>query len=84
MLPADKALHKVLNLLHKAFDSPDVSIKAHLKLVCDVPQLRTDERSFSDFYADLINCKMVFQSADAGHQLNITSNAEGIFSRFPK
>ena len=40
--------------------------------------------SLRDFYDDLINGKMVLQSADAGHQLNPTSTAKGIFSRFPK
>ena len=42
MLPADKALQEALNLLYKAFGSPAASIKAHLKLVFDEPQLRTD------------------------------------------
>ena len=49
MLPADKALQEALNLLYKAFGLPAVSIKAHLKLVCDGPQLRTDEKSLRDF-----------------------------------
>ena len=84
MLPDDQALQEALNLLYKAFGSPSVSIKAHLKLVCEGPQIRTDEKSLRDFHADLINCKMILETANAGHQLNATSTAEGIFTRFPR
>ena len=84
MLPDDQALQEALNLLYKAFGSPSVSIKAHLKLVCEGPQIRTDEKSLRDFHSDLINCKVILETANAGHQLNATSTAKGIFTRFPR
>ena len=84
MLPASQGLQEALNLLYKAFGSPSVSIKAHLKLVCEGPQIRTDEKGLREFYSDLINCKMVLLSANAARQLDATSTADGIFSRFPR
>ena len=80
MLPDDPAL----NLIYKAFGSPSVSIKAHLKLVCEGLQIRTDEKSLRDFHADLINRKMILESANAGHQLNATLTAKSIFTRIPR
>ena len=84
MLPPSEALKKALNLLYRSFGSPDVAIKAHLKRVCEGPPVGTDERHLQDFYTELVNCKMVLESANATHLLNAVSTAEGIFARFPK
>ena len=84
MLPAAQGLQEALSLLYKAFGSPSVSIKAHLKLVCEGPLIRSDEKGLREFYADLINCKMVLQSANAANQLDATSTTDGIFSRLPR
>ena len=84
MLPPASALQEALRLLFKAFGSPAVAIKAHLRSVCEGPPIHTDEKGLQDFYADLVNCKMVVESSDAGHLLDATSTAEGIFSRFPR
>ena len=84
MLPPAEALTKALQLLFKSFGSPAVAVKAHLRLVCEGPPIHIDERSLQDFYSDLINCKMVVESANATHLLNSAATAEGIFSRFPQ
>ena len=84
MLPPSEALKEALNLLYRSFGSPDVAIKAHLKRVCEGPPVGTDERHLQDFYTELVNCKMVLESANATHLLNAVSTAEGIFARFPK
>ena len=81
--PAE-ALDKALQLLYKAFGCPAVTIKAHLKLVCEGPVILTDERSLQDFYSDLVNCKMFVESANATHLLNSVATAEGVFCRLPK
>ena len=54
-----------------------------MKLACEGPVILTDERSLRDFYSDLVNCKMVVESANATH-LNSVATAEGVFSRLPK
>ena len=84
MLPPSEALKEALNLLYRSFGSPYVAIKAHLKRVCEGPPVGTDERHLQDFYTELVNCKMVLESANATHLLNAVSTAEGIFARFPK
>ena len=84
MLRPAEALNKALQLLYKAFGCPAVAIKAHLKLVCEGPVIHTDEQSLQDFYSDLVNCKMVVESANATHLLNSVATAEGVFSRLPK
>ena len=84
MLPPAEALAKALQLLYKSFGSPAVAVKAHLKLVCEGPTIHSDERSLQDFYSDLVNCKMVVESAKATHLLDSVATAEGIFSRFPQ
>ena len=84
MLPPSEALKEALNLLYRSFGSPDVVIKAHLKRVCEGPPVGTDERHLQDFYTELVNCKMVLESANATHLLNAVSTAEDIFARFPK
>ena len=55
----------LLQLLYKAFGSPDVTVKAYIKSVTEGPTIRTDERSLQDFYFDLVNCKYVLESAGA-------------------
>ena len=49
MLQPSEGLNSVLGLLHKAFGSPDVAVKAHIQLVSDGPQIQTDEHSLQDF-----------------------------------
>ena len=84
MLQPSEGLNSALRLLHKAFGSPDVAIKAHIQLVSDGPQIRTDERSLQDLYSDLVNCKMVVESAGALQLLNSASTIDGIFNRLPR
>ena len=84
MLRPAEALNKALQLLYKAFGCPAVAIKAHLKLVCEGPVIHTDKQSLQDFYSDLVNCKMVVESANATRLLNSVATAEGVFSRLPK
>ena len=84
MLKPAKALEEALRLLYKTFGSPSVAIKAHLKIVCEGPTIQTDERGLQEFYSDLINCKMVVESAKATYLLDAMSTSEGIFARFPR
>ena len=84
MLQPSEGLNSALQLLHKAFGSPDVAVKAHIQLVSDGPQIRTDERSLQDLYSDLVNCKMVVESAGALQLLNSASTIDGIFNRLPR
>ena len=44
MLPLANALQEALRLLFKAFGSPAVAIKAHLRSVCEGPPIHTDEK----------------------------------------
>ena len=84
MLQPDAALANALQLLYKAFGSPDVTVKAHIKSVTEGPTIRTDERSLQDFYSDLVNCKYVLESAGALQQLNAAATLEGVFGRLPR
>ena len=83
-LQPDAALANALLLLYKAFGSPDVTVKAHLKSVTEGPTICTDKRSLQDFYSDLVNCKYVLESAGAFQQLNAAATLEGVFGRLPR
>ena len=77
MLQPAKALDKALELLYTSFGSPAVAVKAHLKAVCEGPTIRDDERSLQDFYSDLVNCKLVVETANAASMLNSATTSEG-------
>ena len=55
-----------------------------MKVVCKGSTIKTDEQSLQEFYSDLINFKMVVESANATHLLNAMATSEEIFSRFPR
>ena len=42
-----------------------------------------NEQSLQEFYSDLINCKMIAESANIAHLLNPMATSERIFSRLP-
>ena len=84
MLQPSEGLNCALRLLHKAFGSPDVAVKAHIQMVSDRLQIRIDERSLKDLYSDLVNFKMVVESAGALQLLNSASTIDGIFNRLPR
>ena len=84
MLQPSEGLNSALRLLHKAFGSPEVAVKAHIQLVSDGPHIRTDERSLQDLYSDLVNCKMVVEFAGALQLLDSASAIDGIFNRLPR
>ena len=79
-----EALNQALELLYNSFGSPAVAVKAHLKAVCESSTIREDERSLQDFYSDLVNCKLVVETANSTFMLDSVSTSEGIFTRLPK
>ena len=84
MLQPNEALKNALQLLYKAFGSPNVSVKAHIKAATEGPTIRTNERSLRDCYSDLVNCKDVLESAGALQQLIAAAALEGVFARLPR
>ena len=83
MLQPSEGLNSVLRLFHQAFGS-DVAVKAHIQLMTDGPQIRTDERSLQNLYSDLVNLKMVVEAAEALLLLNSASTIDCIFNRLPE
>ena len=61
-----------------------MAVKAHIQLVSNGPQIPTDERSLQDLYSDLVNCKMVVESAGDLQLLNCASTIDGIFNRLTR
>ena len=83
MLSPDRALNEALQLLHKAFGSPQVAVRAFINSVCEGGVISHSEVGLEDFYSCLINCKIVLEAAGAGRLLNAASTAERIFMRLP-
>ena len=83
MLSPDIALNETLRLLHKAFDSPQVAVRAFVDSVCEGGVISHTEVELEDFYSGLINCKIVLEAAKAGNLLNAASTAERIFMCLP-
>ena len=83
MLSPDIALNEALRLLHKAFGSPQVAVRAFIDSVCEGGVISHTEVGLEDFYSGLINCKIVLEAAGAGNLLNAASTAERIFMRLP-
>ena len=82
MLQPDKALEEALQLFYKTFGSPSVAIKAHLRTVCEGPTIKTNGKRVQEFFSDLINGKMVVESANATHLLNAMLLLKGYFLGF--
>ena len=83
MLSPDRALNEALQLLHKAFGSPQVAVCTFIDSVCEGGVISHSEVGPEDFYSCLINCKIVLEAAGAGCLLNAASTAERIFMRLP-
>ena len=81
MLSPDRALNEALQLLHKAFGSPQVAVSAFIESVCEGGVISHSEVGLEDFYSGLINCKIVLEAAGAGCLLNAASTTERIFMR---
>ena len=83
MLSPDIALNKALRLLHKAFGSTQVAVRAFIDSVCEGGVISHTEVGLEDFYYGLINCQIVLEAAWADNLLNAASTAERIFIRLP-
>ena len=81
MLSPDIALNEALRLLHKAFGSPQVAVRAFIDSVCEGGVISHTEVGLEDFYSGLTNYKIVLEAAGAGNLLNAASIAERIFMR---
>ena len=84
MYPPERGLNEALSLLHKTFGCPQVAVRSFIDSICNGRNVSNTEQGLENFYAELVNCKMVLEAAGAQSILNSVSTAERVFIRLPR
>ena len=84
MYPPERGLNEALSLLHNTFGCPQVAVRSFIDSICNGRNVSYTEQSLENFYAELVNCKMVLEAAGAQSILNSVSTAEKVFMRLPR
>ena len=84
MYPPERGLNEALSLLHKTFGCPQVAVRSFIESIWNGRNVPNTEQGLENFYAELVNCKMVLEAADAQSILNSVSTAERVFMRLPR
>ena len=84
MYPPERGLNEALSLLHKTFGCPQVAVRSFIDSICNGRNVSNTEQGLENFYAELVNCKMVLEAAGAQSILNSVSTAERVFMRLPR
>ena len=82
--PPERGLNEALSLLHKTFGCPQVAVRSFIDSICNGRNVSNTDQGLENFYAELVNCKMVLEAAGVQSILNSVSTAERVFMRLPR
>ena len=82
--PPERELNEALSLLHKTFGCPLIAVRSFIDSICNGTNASNTEQGLENFYAELVNCKMVLEGAGAQSILNSVSTDERVFMRLSR